>query len=53
MVNSFVEGFKNDGSYNSRWDGKDSSGNNCPTGIYYIKMQAGWENSMRKVVIIK
>jgi hypothetical protein len=53
MVNSFVEGFKNDGSYNSRWDGKDSSGNNCPTGIYYIKMQAGKDSSMRKVVIIK
>ncbi|MDD3235065.1 MAG: FlgD immunoglobulin-like domain containing protein [Candidatus Cloacimonetes bacterium] len=53
MVNSFVEGFKNDGSYNSRWDGKDSSGNNCPTGIYYIKMQAGKDSSMRKAVIIK
>ncbi len=53
LVNSINDGFKADGEYNTGWDGKDFSGNSCSTGIYYIKMQAGRDSSIRKAVIIK
>ncbi|PKN73571.1 MAG: hypothetical protein CVU50_02320 [Candidatus Cloacimonetes bacterium HGW-Cloacimonetes-3] len=53
IVNSFNEGFKTDGKWNTSWDGKDANGKSCSTGIYYIKMIAGYESSIRKAVVLK
>ncbi|PKN72703.1 MAG: hypothetical protein CVU50_06085 [Candidatus Cloacimonetes bacterium HGW-Cloacimonetes-3] len=53
LVNRFNNGFMSDGDHNTGWNGKDSKGNSCPTGIYFIKMQAGRDSGIRKAVIIK
>jgi hypothetical protein len=52
-LNSFSEGFKLDGKWSTNWNGKDSNGNQCPAGIYYIKMMAGNDSFTRKAVILK
>ena len=53
MIRSFNEGQKNPGSFHIGWDGRDSSGKECPNGIYFIKMQAGRDTSIRKTIIMK
>jgi hypothetical protein len=53
LVNSFNKGFLAANDYTTGWDGKDSDGINCPTGVYYIKLQAGKDSAIRKAVIVK
>lgn len=53
LINSFDEGFKDVGSFRLGWDGRDSSGRQSPNGIYFVKMQAGRDTSIRKTLIIK
>ncbi|PKN72704.1 MAG: hypothetical protein CVU50_06090 [Candidatus Cloacimonetes bacterium HGW-Cloacimonetes-3] len=52
LVNSINDGYRMDGEYNTGWNGKDSKGNSCPTGIYFIKMHAGRDSSIRKAMIV-
>lgn len=53
LVNSFTEGYKPEGSWKTLWNGNDANGVACPSGIYFIKMLAGSENSIRRVIIQK
>jgi hypothetical protein len=53
LVNSFNEGYKADGIWNTGWNGKDLNGKKCPNGLYYIKMIAGKDSFIRKAVILK
>jgi hypothetical protein len=53
LVNSFNKGFLAANDYTTGWDGNDSNGNACPTGVYYIKLQAGKDSAIRKAVIVK
>ena len=41
------------GTYQIVWDGKDSNGRECSTGVYYIRMDAGKETYQRKAVLMK
>ncbi len=53
LVRNFTDGYRVDGDHSISWNGKDDKGNNCPTGVYFIKMQAGNAVSTRKAMIIK
>ena len=53
MVRSFEEGWQNAGSYNLTWNGEDNSGRSLPTGVYYIRMQAGNKSFDKKAVLMK
>ena len=53
MVRSFEEGLQNAGSYNLTWNGEDNSGRSLPTGVYYIRMQAGNKSFDKKAVLMK
>jgi hypothetical protein len=35
------------------WDGTDSNGTTVPAGVYFLRVVAGGENAVRKVVIIR
>jgi hypothetical protein len=41
------------GSNNIRWDGKDSYGNQCGSGIYFYKMTSPTVHAIKKMMLIK
>ncbi len=41
------------GNSNINWDGKDSSGKSCATGVYFYKLSTSSLNQTRKMLIIK
>jgi len=53
IIRSVNEGFKTVGTHPLIWDGKDNSGRNCSTGVYFFKMQAGNVTSIKKAVLMK
>jgi len=53
LIRTLVKATKDSGSYRINWDGKDSNGNNCATGIYLARMQAGSANSFYKMTLVK
>lgn len=53
LMRSIPIGVKAAGHYQSSWDGNDDQGNNCGTGIYYIRMTAGSQSFSRKAVMMK
>jgi hypothetical protein len=52
-VREYRVGEKAAGTYSQVWDGKDSSGNNVTTGVYFIRMQAGFNSFFKKAVLMK
>ncbi len=53
LVRTLIKGAKDRGQYQIFWDGKDSSGIRCASGIYLARMQAGDFNSFHKMMLIK
>ena len=53
IVHSIAEGMKNAGNHNLVWNGNDYSGKSLPTGVYYIRMQAGDKTFNKKAVLMK
>ncbi|MBP7333457.1 MAG: SBBP repeat-containing protein [Candidatus Cloacimonas sp.] len=53
LVRSFALGYKKQGNYKLTWEGEDNNGCICSSGIYYIRMQAGKENYIKKAVLLK
>ncbi|GAB1367074.1 hypothetical protein MASR1M36_19450 [Candidatus Cloacimonadaceae bacterium] len=53
LVRTITEPQKAVGYWKLEWDGTDLNGQICPTGIYYIRMQAGTENYLRKAILLK
>ena len=41
------------GSHRLIWDGKDESGNECPSGVFFVKMIAGNKDYNRKAILMK
>jgi Secretion system C-terminal sorting domain len=46
MINSF-------GGGKLIWDGTDESGNLLSSGVYYVKLQAGWKNKSVSIIFMK
>ncbi len=53
LVRTLLKGDKGIGNHRIEWNGKDDNGNNCSTGIYYIRLTAGRDSFVRKAVLVK
>jgi hypothetical protein len=53
LLRNFDLGSKLPGNYQVVWNGKDSQGNNCGNGVYYIVMNAGKSSFERKAILMK
>ena len=52
-INTLVDGIRNAGKHSVKWYGKDSSGNQLASGIYFIRYQAGSHGFTRKAVLLR
>ena len=46
-------GWESSGTHTRRWDGKDSRGNQAPSGVYALELVAGTDRVSRKIVLLK
>lgn len=54
ILGQAVKTFKvNEGNHNLQWNGRDSKGNLCGSGIYFYKLSSPSMNQTKKMVIIK
>lgn len=53
LIRSILVGDKNPGYHNADWDGLDSNGQTCSTGVYHIRMKVGSSSYFRKAVLLK
>lgn len=53
LVRSIKPGVKNSGHYQEEWDGRDSLGQPCATGVYHFRMTVGSQSYYRKAVLLK
>ncbi|MCB5223986.1 MAG: S8 family serine peptidase [Candidatus Cloacimonadaceae bacterium] len=47
------DGERGSGNHQTLWDGRDDSGQDCGTGIYYLRMKAGDYVQSRKMILCK
>jgi len=52
LVKTIFEGQAKSGSYNTRWDGRDTGGNEVKSGTYFLKLKVDGTET-EKVIIIK
>ncbi len=52
-LTDLVDGFKNSGTHETRWDGHDRNGARVSSGIYFVKMIAGNYTNAKKIVMLK
>lgn len=53
LVRTLADGALPAGIYSARWDGRDSSGEDVPSGIYYARLVCGAESRVTKVAMIR
>jgi hypothetical protein len=53
VVKIFPSVEKRAGIYQETWDGRDRSGRRVQTGIYFLRLEAGDIQAIRKVVILR
>jgi hypothetical protein len=53
LVQTVVNENQIPGKYTAVWDGKNSSGQNVASGIYFLKMKAGEFSKVRKMALIR
>ncbi len=53
LVKSLVNASKDAGEHTAFWDGRDSSGNYCSSGIYSVVMKAGRHSSSKNIILLK
>jgi len=53
IVKQLVNKVYDKGTHSLVWDGKDSKGNNCGTGVYFCRMTAGKITQSKKMMLIK
>jgi hypothetical protein len=52
-IKTLVNGEMKAGSYNATWNGKDESGVNVASGIYFYKLESQSFNSTKKMILMK
>ncbi len=53
LVGKLFEGNLPGGVYELRWNGKNRSGNNLPSGIYFILFHSGEYHQVRKIMLVR
>jgi flagellar hook assembly protein FlgD len=53
LVQTLVQGRWEPGSYRARWDGRDSSGRQMPSGVYFYQLQVGDVMTSRKMLLLR
>jgi hypothetical protein len=53
LVDELVSGVKTPGPQATRWDGKDASGRELPSGIYFCILETGGKVATRKMTLIR
>ncbi|MEA1996079.1 MAG: PQQ-binding-like beta-propeller repeat protein [Gemmatimonadota bacterium] len=53
LVRTLVDSEKSAGGYTAFWDGTDSSGRKCTSGVYLYRIKAGNFSRTRKMVLLK
>jgi hypothetical protein len=53
LVKTLVDGDRPAGSYSATWDGKGTSGEQLPSGIYFCRLQAGDATATRKMILLR
>ncbi len=52
-VKTLVDGMKEPGWYEIRWDGRNRRGDRVASGVYFCRLEAGGSKASRKVVVLK
>ncbi|MFH1845660.1 MAG: FlgD immunoglobulin-like domain containing protein [bacterium] len=46
-------GGKAAGSYSATWDGRDDAGRSVASGLYFFRLQRGWQHEVSRVMLVK
>ena len=52
-VRSLVRGSKGQGIHEVRWDGRDESGRNLSSGVYFCRLSTGSDVQSRKLLLLR
>ena len=52
VVRSILDGKISPGNHETEWNGRDDGGNNIPSGMYFIRYNAGDYRKTQKVVLL-
>ena len=52
LVNTLRAGTAGAGQYTIKWEGKDRAGRRLPGGMYFVKLQAGSQIKVAKVLLV-
>lgn len=53
VINTLVDQFQQAGTHDVTWDGKNGKGISQPTGIYFYRLTASGNNSIKKMILLK
>ena len=53
LVKTLYRQWLSSGLYTVSWDGRDARGNEVPTGVYFIRLEAGQKTLHKKVVLMR
>jgi flagellar hook assembly protein FlgD len=53
LVKQVKAGEQMPGEHRVTWDGKDSHGGKVPSGVYFVKLQAGTEVRTKKMILTR
>jgi len=53
LVSEVVDGWRPAGRFSATWDGRDASGREVATGVYFARLTAGEETVTGKVVVVR
>ena len=53
LVNTLSDGYCKSGAHRYIWDTRDSSGKLTPSGVYFIRLEAGTDRAIRKILLVR
>lgn len=53
LILVLVDEYKGSGSYSAFWDGKDTKGNEVPSGLYYSVLESNGKKVTKKMIMLK
>lgn len=53
LIRTIAPGYQNAGSHDVRWDGKDESGRQVPSGPYFYRLRSGGTVQTKKMIVLR